>query len=353
MPEAQLQIDEILIPLLRVSDEVESQRLIMQIINEHASPVIRDIIKYKLRRAVDRAENYARDNPDAEDTYHEVIVQLLARLKEFKADPQHKSISQLRSYVAVITYHTCYRYLRQIYPQRHILKNRLRYLLAHQAGFSLWEGVNREVICGFTAWREGRSVAIKDKVRQLSDDPGVLEQIGLLDSDAGRARPADVIAAVFAYVEGPLELDELVKIVARLWGIKDQQQASETEVDETELSASAQTDVAAEADRRDYLQRLWQEVCQLPLLQRAALLLNLREAEGRGCIELFHLAGVATIEQIAEALEIPTEQFASLWNELPLDDLTIAGRLERTRQQVINLRKAARARLARRMKNFE
>jgi hypothetical protein len=38
-----------------------------------------------------------------------------------------------------------------------------------------------------------------------------------------------------------------------------------------------------------------------------------------------------------------------LWDELPLDDLKIAARLGMTRQQVINLRKSARARLARRM----
>jgi hypothetical protein len=39
---------------------------------------------------------------------------------------------------------------------------------------------------------------------------------------------------------------------------------------------------------------------------------------------------------------------SALWDQLPLDDLSIAARLGVTRQQVINLRKAARARLARR-----
>lgn len=352
MTGAQLQIDETLIPLLGVTDESESQRLIMQIISEHARPVIRNIIRYKLRTPY-HAENYGRDNPDAEDIYNEVVVQLLARLKEFKTDPRHKAISQLRSYVAVITYHSCYRYLRQLYPQRHILKNRLRYLLTHQAGFSLWEGANKEVMCGFAAWRAGRSRALSHKIIKLSNDPQVLAESGLLASDAQGARPADVLAAVFTYVEGPLELDELVKIVALLWGIKDQPTASETDLDEAAQPVSAQPDIGAVLDRKDYLQKLWREVCELPLRQRASLLLNLREAQGRGCIELFQLAGVATIEQIAEALEIPSEQFAALWNDLPLDDLAIAERLGLGRQQVINLRKAARARLARRMKIFE
>jgi hypothetical protein len=40
---------------------------------------------------------------------------------------------------------------------------------------------------------------------------------------------------------------------------------------------------------------------------------------------------------------------AAVWNELPLEDAVIAERLGATRQQVINLRKCARARLSRRL----
>jgi hypothetical protein len=83
-----------------------------------------------------------------------------------------------------------------------------------------------------------------------------------------------------------------------------------------------------------------------------ALLLNLREADGRGCLALFPGTGVASLRQIADALEFPAERFAELWPRLPLDDATIAGLLELTRQQVINLRKSARERLARRLKGF-
>jgi hypothetical protein len=55
--------------------------------------------------------------------------------------------------------------------------------------------------------------------------------------------------------------------------------------------------------------------------------------------------------ELAVALEMPPKVLAQLWNDLPLDDLAIASRLGLTRQQVINLRKSARARLARRTKN--
>jgi predicted DNA-binding protein (UPF0251 family) len=48
-------------------------------------------------------------------------------------------------------------------------------------------------------------------------------------------------------------------------------------------------------------------------------------------------------------MELSTEELAALWNDLPLEDLRIAEMLGISRQQVINLRKSARHRLARRV----
>ncbi len=100
---------------------------------------------------------------------------------------------------------------------------------------------------------------------------------------------------------------------------------------------------------REYLRRLWDEVCQLPVRQRVALLLNLRDEQGRGVAVLLPLTGTASIRAIAEALEIPVAELADLWSTLPHDDARIADRLGVTRQQVINLRKSARDRLVRRL----
>ncbi len=98
------------------------------------------------------------------------------------------------------------------------------------------------------------------------------------------------------------------------------------------------------------LRRLWRELLQLPVRQRAALLLNLRDAEGHGMIATLPLTGVATMREIAAALEMPAVEFAALWRDLPLEDRRIAELLAITRQQVINLRKCARERLARRLR---
>jgi DNA-directed RNA polymerase specialized sigma24 family protein len=110
-------------------------------------------------------------------------------------------------------------------------------------------------------------------------------------------------------------------------------------------------DAAAVLERRTYLSHLWEEIRQLPERQAAALILNLRDGQRRNAVALLPLTGVATMREIALAIGMPAERFAAIWNRLPLEDAAIAELLGVTRQQVINLRKSARERLARRMRS--
>ena len=86
------------------------------------------------------------------------------------------------------------------------------------------------------------------------------------------------------------------------------------------LVAGAEPDPAWHIEKKIFLQRLWEELQQLPRNQRAALLLNLKDSSGCGCITLFPATGVAFVRQLADALEMSAEGFAGLWNELPIED---------------------------------
>ena len=99
---------------------------------------------------------------------------------------------------------------------------------------------------------------------------------------------------------------------------------------------------------------LWDEIKTLPEKQRAALLLNMRDAHGDIGVDAFATLGIAQISEIGTYAGVTVEEFYELWGELPLDDDEIARRIgAATRQQVINLRKTARERLARRLQLFE
>src|SRR5207244_2363618 len=105
-------------------------------------------------------------------------------------------------------------------------------------------------------------------------------------------------------------------------------------------------------ESRDTLRMVWKEIRELPARQRCALLLNLREEEEGNALALLVTSGIATLQEIAAVLEMSVSELAEIWASLPVDDRTIAERLGLTRQQVINLRKSARARLARRIANM-
>jgi RNA polymerase sigma factor (sigma-70 family) len=103
-------------------------------------------------------------------------------------------------------------------------------------------------------------------------------------------------------------------------------------------------------EQRAYLSLLWDEIRQLPQRQAAALILHLRDGHGRNAAALLPLTGTASLRDVARAVGLAPEKLAEIWNYLPLEDTAIAAVLQVTRQQVINLRKSARERLARRMR---
>ena len=109
-------------------------------------------------------------------------------------------------------------------------------------------------------------------------------------------------------------------------------------------------DAAQAFERRTHLSILWREIRLLPQRQAAALILHLRDGQGSNAAALLPLTGIASLRDIARTVGLEPERLAEIWHRLPLEDSTIAEILQVTRQQVINLRKSARERLARRMR---
>jgi DNA-directed RNA polymerase specialized sigma24 family protein len=343
-------VDPVLLPFLRAADETESQERVERLISEVAAPVIEKVLSRKLRlNFTFTGRNWS--NHEASDIYGESVVRLLTRLQDLKIDTQSKPISNFRAYVAVTTYHAVDEYLRQKYPQRHRLKNKIRYALNHHPELTLWESNTGDWLCGLEA-RADRLSALRasNRLDQLHADPRRLKEAGFSNRNPSEMPLTDLLLSVLKWVGHPVELDHMVSFAAHLLGINDKLDQIE------EGEAIAATSILPTADeqmhRRAYLRRLWMEICGLPVRQRAALLMNLKDGQGNNAAALFPLEGIATTRQIAEALSISAEQLAEIWNELPIDDKKIAAHLGVTRQQVINLRKSARARLARRMKHF-
>jgi len=342
-------IDPLLEPLLLEARDEQSGDLIARLIADHAESVIKGIIRYKLHLAFHSADRRI----EADDIYQEVVVQLLEELHQLRKHPDEHPITDLRGMAAVIAHRTCSRWMRRQFPERHAFKNRLQYILTRQSGFALWQDEDRIQVAGFAAWHGQKHAVTAERLGKLSDDEKMQVHIRILKG--GRHQElSDALAAIFNHLGGPVEFDELVGILATLLQIRDRPVESIAEDKEAIAfqTAAGEPDPSWQVEKRIFLQRLWEELQQLPLNQRAALLLNLKDADGRGCIALFPATGIATLRQLANALEMTADKFAPLWNELPLEDARIAELLGLTRQQVINARKSGRERLTRRLKGF-
>ena len=343
MKESPVKIDVLLEPLLAETSDQQVDHLLSELITVHAEPVIKGVIRFKLRlnsyRETQRAE--------ADDIQQEVVLQLVAQLQRFRKLPSGHPISDVRGMAAVIAHRTCARWMRRQFPERHALKNRLHYLLTRQRGFELWQDQDGKLVAGFAVWRQ------QDKpVRNLAEIEKLPAHIRALKSDKPQ-QLAETIASIFNYLDGPIEFDELVTALASIQGISDQPIESLADDDDAVLEPTAsEPNQAWRIEKKIFLQRLWEELQELPVNQRAALLLNLKDASGFSCITLFPATGIATMRQLAGALEMNAESLAELWNDLPLEDARIAELRGLTRQQVINARKSGRERLARRLKGF-
>lgn len=350
-------IDKILLPFLQARNEMESESLLAVLVYEYADPVIKGILRRKLGVSLTVADQ-SYDNQNALEIASDVHALLLAHLQRLKQQPVTPSINNFRGYVAIKTYSTYNAYLRRKHPHRRRLKNRLRYLCSHQPAFAVWENAEGEWLCGLASWRDGHLEAISAKHRgKLHDRLLSSEKLRLPDDRSETSDLTITLLSVFNAVGYPVEMDELVNVIAEMWGIREPTELTAPGTDETGRSYENLADPRASVDitleQHSYLRRLWSEILQLPRRQRAALLLNLRDEQGAGVLALLPLIDIASMSAIAQALEMEEGEMAKLWYDLPLNDATIASLLGCTRQQVINLRKAARARLRRRMQTSE
>lgn len=294
-------------------------------VNSHA----RKIVNARLRR-----HGSAHDG-QVEDVTSDTVVSFILyaeQLRQGGAAP----IGNLEAFVAMLAARACNSYFRRVYPTFHGLRNRLRYLFEKYPELARWsDPESGEWICGLAEWRSTRSPK-----RTLEGVDGIE---GLEWARGSRLHPADQLLRLFRQVGAPIRFNDLAVLMAQLWDVHE---LEATPLENQEFPDSSRS-VDDTLDLKQRLSELWSRVLDLIPNQRAALLLNLKGADGSCGTSLLVATGTASIRQIAQAVSIPAAQFAALWERLPLEDLEIADLLGLSRQQIINLRKCARAKLAR------
>jgi hypothetical protein len=322
-----LTVHEILQRYLTAQETVDAEESLATLVVVHAQPVARRVIARRLHGAP----------PDQlDDVCNDALASLIARLRALRREPPENSpISDFAAYAAGVTANAVNQHLATRYPERNRLRRRLRMVCVSEGRLRMWESSNGNWLCGLPG--------------HAGDDRARAADLEACKSELARVRLprelADLVVLILKQTGQPVELNELTQLCASVTGAIDQQQdvdRLEDTLPDTAALASYRTEMGG------WVRQLWAEISALPDRQRFALLLNLRSAQGTA-IELIEDLGVATFRQLADVLGMTKEGLAEIWNRLPLDDKEIAEKLGVERQQVINLRSAARQRLQRRM----
>lgn len=318
--------DPLLIGLLGTSlDRRRRNEIVDELLVGYGVPLVDQLIESWVERlGLPRA--------DASDVRSDVIVRLVTRLHRLAEDPSSGAISNLHDYVDFTVHNAIVQHLRRSHPLHSRLRTRVRYILTHTLGLALWD--SDSTLCGLAAWSTRRDAV------PVSPPMGV---IASASEDARELRRT--ITDMLKRSGGPVTFDALVLELATALPLADEPFVPTTAAPEC---TDAPNPIAC-LENRQYLELLWREIVQLPVRQRRALLLQLRLENGESVAHLLPVFGIADAETLAAVLEMPLEELLDLWNDLPLPDQRIATMLDITRQQVINLRKSARERLARRM----
>jgi len=334
---------------LKTDDSATAEACLDRLVIGHAEPIVRRVVGQKLYSYFNSTQ--LREKQEEEDIRSTALLKLISHLYQLRRSEPNFHIGNFAGYVAVSAANSCNESLRSRYPMRWRLKNRIRYLLRHRLTFHLLRNQHDDWLCGLAerSSQDGNDQGMPHKPPDLD----VFLSSFTSNKSVHQMDLEELVASILRWMGKPVLLDHLVGIVAELLGVSDAPADVGPSKDEgtgiCDLLPDPSVDIARQVEIRLYLQQLWNEIRELQMPQRRALLLNLRDAQDRDALILFTLTGIVKSADVANLLGIPVEQFALLWRRLPLDDLAIGGVLGISRQQVINLRKSARARLARRM----
>ncbi|MBS0659039.1 MAG: hypothetical protein JSR82_12430 [Verrucomicrobia bacterium] len=340
-------LDPLLSPFLDAPDEASARACLGRLVVEVAAPIIRRVVLARTG-ATPAARSGTGGLLEAEDIAAEAQAALVRRLLALRQEGGGSGVRNFRAYCAAAAQRSWIDQLRLVRPGRARLLHQVRYLLGESrrvSGFALWTAPDDPTVelGGFGAWQEdSHARAPEDRLRALAEDPAAFVSDAVPDvRTVPEFGPARLLAVILDRLGGPAPVDDLVEAVGRLW---DEAEGVPRDppppLEELPTSAPGPDEAAGWLD---CLRWLWAQIPQLSPPQRLAFVLHspvTREWE---------YTGVATRTEIAAVLGLPLAELERLWPDIPLPDAVTAARLGVAAQNIINLRKAARLVLGRKL----
>jgi len=336
-------------PFLDAGTEKEAAQCLDRLLNSTVRPIVGGVLRHKLGVLLSQPGNskgrQSQLEADAAELFQDALVQVTSELYRVRLDRSVLPIANLAHYTAAVAYQVVNLYFRKLYPRRASLTNKLRYLLNCRPEFSRWQTDDGEWLAGYARWQ-----AQTWEVPEWNCHNGAARfPLESALCTEGTLAPAQLVARIFDWLGQPIRFEDLVTIIADLWGVRDLPAEPLPEDDTREALPATPEAMDIQVTLRTY----WTALCALPSNQRCCLLLQASDPSGNSLIHIFYTCGIASLMEIAAAVVMPVEAVASIYPELPWDDKTIAGKLDTTPLYVTRLRGIARRKLRKAMQSEE
>jgi hypothetical protein len=342
-----LESNELLLAYLSEKNENLASNILEQLIIK-IRPLIEKIVGANLHSLLASPPHFSQLQ-DIPDVRQEIIIRLLTYFSSLRKQIEPNIIKDLNAYVAKVSYNCCYEYKQRKYPQRFRLKKKLQYLFTHHPSLGIWQDESQEWFGGLRDWGgdlQHWQIQSQQRTQQLLTDPLPKALQNVVDPTLRKKSAVEQVVDLFTWSNQFIHLGDLITIFQKWWNLTDETVQFE-EYFIQQPSDVLKVEIALESSHK--LKAVWSEITLLPLAQRRALLLNLRDSIDRELVTLLPALKVASLREIAATLEISPDNLGRVWNCLPLTDRKIATHMGLEPRQVINLRRTARERLIRRI----
>ncbi len=344
-------MDNLLGPYLNAKDEREREQRLDELLTLSAAPMIRQVLRRRLGFYVS-AQGINRNNQDAEDLYQEAMTRMVQVLTHLKSS-SGPDIANFELYVSRLAANICIDFLRTKTPAHTRLKYSLRDLLKRHKDLATWEH-DGQILCGFASWRNtGKSTFSDESFEHLETELDSFKSLHFADEDIRLAPLSQVVAELFAWILGPVEIDLLVRMIAHLLDIKDQQIESLDDPSPASWNVyfvsntqSGESHVKA----NELLARLWQAIIQLPAEQRHSFALGFRDEAEQDLFTVLLAAEIVSWDELAQGMGRSVEEVVRLRLRMPMDSASIADELKASRENVYKWRFRAIRRLKTQLK---
>ena len=327
-------MDQLLLPYLQANSDSDRDQQLQEILSTYAVPEVRIALRRRLSFFVD-ARGKSPHNKDAEDLFQEIMTKIVQALHDLTEPSSNAVIEDLQEYIGRITANCCNDVLRKQSPTRTRLKYNLRFLLTHHEDFAIWKAAGL-TLTGLAEWRNERLAPAQSMVSVDLDELASFKSATWPTENLKQVPLTLIVGEVFRRLSRPVEIDELVSIVAAIQNIKDLPTVALHENLPTD-SSNAQ----ALLEGKDVLRSLWRALRELSTEQREVFCFGFEDDRGRDLFTVLLETETVTFRELTEELGRPTDEIVRLWSKMPMDNKAIAEELKITRGRVYQHRSRA------------